>query len=735
MQVMTWPLARLGSRFGFVFEPARRRVLHSALGRFLDEPLDLAVGLVEPDGTERVLPFTQHGKVFYACEQFERINSVTYRGFCQSTGLRFELNVHAPFYPQDERICTVPAFYLELRVTSVPRIRLKRYDTPPEKVRLFVRLSRPRTRVAAAPGLIELDYEVPLTPRYEASCGSNDCFGAPCADLPRSARVHECITSLNEGAEPMTDPHGGVGLTLELPVTEEGSGIKWRLVWAAHTADAPLEVHGQPAKFLYTDHWPDVAAVMKWAVENRDANLALSRRFEKILEQAPFTRAQWHLLVMAFHSFLSNSWWCRRADGREFFSVWEGNVMFHNTLDVGYNMSLFYLALWPRLLGLCLRQWAAMGVEHATSGGLVLQHDMGRGVVVTEKQAYHHPMPVEENCNFMLMLQAYAHWTGDTSLLKEQPDVLRRLAEYLVWCDVDGDGFPDEGTANTLDDGSQAVQFSRKQTYLAIKRVCALEAAAELLKRVGQAELADRCAKSAAASVKKIETDTWLDDHYSVCVDKYHNVDTHPTGETVLLDHMEGWDDYSIYTANALLLPSMIAHPLPLDRTRLRRDLLSSYRETLHHYGCTHTSSDSTNVWISQNLWRDFTSRYLHTELVELDARYWDLLIFSNTGDNSFGYADTHIGNELCFNPRGVTAFGLFLAGPRIVIDRLDTEYYSVNPDRTMPHRWPLLPLADWEAGKIPICVVHASGRVTLEGEIEPVKVIQPTEADPNTIG
>ena len=69
MQLMTWPLARLGSRFSLLFEPQRRRIMHSALGRFLDQPLDLAVGLVEPDGTERVMPFTPHGQPLFACEQ------------------------------------------------------------------------------------------------------------------------------------------------------------------------------------------------------------------------------------------------------------------------------------------------------------------------------------------------------------------------------------------------------------------------------------------------------------------------------------------------------------------------------------------------------------------------------------------------------------------------------------------------------------------------------------------
>ena len=63
MQLMTWLLSRLGSRFALVFEPYRRRVLHAGLGRYHDLPLDLKVGFVEPDGTERVL---QHNTAFAA---------------------------------------------------------------------------------------------------------------------------------------------------------------------------------------------------------------------------------------------------------------------------------------------------------------------------------------------------------------------------------------------------------------------------------------------------------------------------------------------------------------------------------------------------------------------------------------------------------------------------------------------------------------------------------------------
>lgn len=740
MQLMTWPLSRLGSRFALLFEPGRQRVMHSALGRFFDEPLDLAVGIVDPDGTERLLPFTPNGQMLYAVEQSERMNSITFRGFSEASGLRFELNFHSPFYPQNERLCLLPAIYVELRVTWMERIRLRRYKRQQDKVRLFIRLNRPDTQIQTSPGAIDLQYDVRIDPRYDSACGCDHHGGATDAkpfdpDAP-IARATERILSINEGAEPMIDEQGRQGLTLDLPVSEIGSGIKWRLIWGAHTSDQVLNVHGHEAKLRYNHYWPNLDAVMLEAEAQRDESLALSRRFEKLLEQAPMNRARWHLLVLAFQSFLSNTFWCDLDDDTEFFTVWEGNFMYHNTLDVMYNMSQIYFALWPKLLGMSLDQWMNRTTEHTPSGGAFLHHDLGQGLYVSNEQAYDHPMPVEENSNYLLLLQAYAHWTGDQEILKRHADFVQSIAQYLIWTDRDNSGFPSEGTANTLDDGSPAIQVARKQTYLAIKRVCALEAAADILLHVDRNDLAELYRNTAAEAAPKIEAAAWLDDHYAVCVDRNPaELDTEITSDILAMDELAGWDDYSIYTTNALLLPAMTAQPIAFDRQHLQTDLVSAQRETLLNYGCGHTSSDSTHVWISQNLWRDFTSRYLNAELLDLETHYWDMIVSANTFGQSFGYIDCYVTNELAFNPRGATAFGVFLAGPRMVVDRLDDEFFAVNPNRHRPQRWPLLPLADWKAGKIPVCVVTPEGHVSIESEIEPVRILNLKPPEEGTIG
>ncbi len=772
MQMMTWMLGRLGSRFGLTFEPYERRVMHSALGRFLDQPLDLAVGLVEPDGSERVLPFTRDNdrpgvEQLANCEQFDRINSVTFRGYSEPSRVRLEFNVHSAFYPQNDRLCLMPAFYLEVRVTPVEAYR--RIPPPPSvasRVKVFLRLKRPDTAIRAEGDTLYLDYDIPLRPR--------DPWGHPVPDAAgedRTVRAAERLRSLNPDATP-TDT--GDGLTLDLPVTEAGSGVKWRLVWAAHVADPVLNVtqHGQPrlATLRYTDHWPDVAAVVDEAARTRDDRLALSRRFEKILEQAPLDASQRHLMNQAYQNYLGNTFWCTTRpastpapgsapapgnanapisptttapatatstphdaeppptpDTREWFSTWDGSCLFHSVLDVEYNCSVFYLALWPRLLRLLLDQWMDRLIDHPPSGGAFAPHDLGQGVNAA-RSAYAYEMPVEENANLLLLLDTYLHWTGDRRPARAHADAIDRLTRYLLWADRDASGFPSAGVANTIVDASPAMQYGRKQTYLAVKRAAALRAAAGILRHTDQPQEAAELEARVEADVRKIERAAWLGDHYAVAVDRsaVELIDPH-SGKPLPFDQLPGWDAYSIYTGNGLLLPEMIGHPPLLDRDRLARDVYAAARESRGRYGDGHSSFEPNNCRVSQALWRDMLARYLHLGGASSAQEYWDLQVMSNTHAQSMGYTDTYIQNRLLHYPRGVVTLAYFLATPRLQIDRLAPgsrgTYITVDPDRRTPSRWPLLPLADWQAGKIPVCVVDDTGHARIEAMTDPVVI------------
>lgn len=762
MQLMTWNLARLGSRFGLMFEPHRRQVWHSALGRFLDRPMDLMVGFVEPDGMDRVLPFSNRGKLLHNPEQFERINSVTFRGFSERYRLRFEFNVHSVFYPQNERLCLMPAFYLEMRISPSSQVRrIEPVGPVPQVVKMFIRLDRPGTKieasvpVASADGVcdwdalahgarIDLAYANTLTPRR------TDYVDEPLADVEGAVEVHERIVSLNPGVEPDAD---GRGLTLELPVTESGSGVKWRLVWGAFCGQPVLHFRdgdhrGSMGRLRYTEFWSDLDQVMHGAVRNRDDWLAHSRRFEKVVEQAPLRMAQRHLVNQSFQTYLSNTFWCvmgpesagpeAGADGeasrgaaeprgatgaagqprsrRQWFGVWEGSRFQHSTVNAEYCASLLHLSIWPGLLAMQLEQWASYERMHGPSRGSYLSHHVEAGVQV-RGQPRPVEMPVEDASGYLLLLQAYCHWTGDVSLLDLHGKLVERLAKYLIWSDTERCGFPAHGTENPFDDAGPVFQLASMQTYLAVKRLAGLQAAGDLLRRVGLGKEAAACDEVVERDAPKIESQAWLGDHYAVCVDP--NV----AGDIGLGLSISGWDAYSIHTGNGLLLPSMIGQGVILSPEQLRMDLANAFREAMGPYGCGHSSEEIESVWVSENLWRDHLVRYLGGSGRSGAERYWDLQVMSNTYQQSLGFCDTYINNDRSFSPRGVVSFGYFLALPRVVIDRLAPggARISVEPDRHISQRWPLLPLADWKAGKIPICVVDAAGNVTIEGKSDPV--------------
>jgi hypothetical protein len=129
-------------------------------------------------------------------------------------------------------------------------------------------------------------------------------------------------------------------------------------------------------------------------------------------------------------------------------------------------------------------------------------------------------------------------------------------------------------------------------------------------------------------------------------------------------------------------------------------DVVSATRRALIEYGCTHSSADTSNLWVSQNLWRDFVAAYLGVDQLDMAARYWAFQLYENTVGRGGAFIDTYGWNTLNFYPRGVTSIGLLAAAAGLSVDRVSRRV-ALNPVRA-PLRVPLLPLADWEAGAVP---------------------------------
>ncbi len=182
------------------------------------------------------------------------------------------------------------------------------------------------------------------------------------------------------------------------------------------------------------------------------------------------------------------------------------------------------------------------------------------------KQIYDHNMEVEENTNWVLM--AYAHWrrTGIETVFREHRDVLRGFLDYLMASDTTGNGIPDQGVANTIDDASPAVQYGRDQIYLAVKTLAALDVGSEMLETAGDADVAAYRAR--ADLIRQVIAEKgWCGDHFPVVLDRSAQGLIDPWSGQEMTGDVPGWDAAHIYTANGLALLDMVGRSVGSGRS------------------------------------------------------------------------------------------------------------------------------------------------------------------------
>lgn len=698
MNLFCTAVSRLGSRFTLVFDPYAKHVLHSALGRWIDLPLELTIGVQTEAGDVLALPFTREGTPFDAVEQELQMCGVRYTAHSVKYGIRATLEVTAPFYPHDVLLSTAPVFYFTLTVQSQPRLFWTTCQSPIQRGKMVVRLKRAGLNTSPANAMLAIDYTLSHVLANDGKLVSVGDFVA--GDTP--PHVQERIVPLTEGA---LIEHDGISLPFDL--AREGQATL-RFAWCTYVAEPVLNVFGKPSRFLYTRHFASVDEVVRFVKEHEQENLRKTALVESLLDPASLSKSQLDLIRFAFQNFLLNSWWTVADDGEEWFSVWEGSCYFHSTVDVEYNNGLVYFAFWLPLLEKLLDEWACFEMHDEV--GSYLAHDMGVRAQVGS-QAYPHPMQVEENANYLLLLHAFWRWTGNLEPARRHHALCKRLVDYFEHSDTTGNGFPNEGVANTIDDASAAVQYAREQVYLAVKTLCACHAAAQIAKALGDSEWQTQCETLVKRIQETLDAQAWLGDHYAVCLERTAEGLRDPWTGELLHGELSGWDAYSIYTANGLLYLLMSDHTPPVDLERIKQDIVSAYRHALTEYGCTHTSADKSNVWLSQNLWRDYISAYLGVGLPDNSSRYMAMEQLMNTAGLNKGFIDTYFTNNLCFYPRGITAIGYLFALCGLRVDRTQ-GVVRLRRSAPYPCRVPLLPLADWEKEQVPVVVYQ----LTAEG-------------------
>lgn len=693
-------LGRLGSRFTLNFRPREQRIYLSPMGRFYDVPLSLSLGIMM-DGKEYCLPFSEKGPQteFLPVSQELSLDGIRFHLKEPKLGIEFNCKVHAPFYPEDRIISGAPFFYIDLEIKSFLH---GRSSFSPLSGEWFLRVGGVEGCHTAGGEVV-----IPIVSQLVSDCWYNTHECPPEAKSAFTEGKFEGVVKISPAfPEDAWEEAGslmeqGICLRKCFHLDSQDTVLQESLIIAGYQPGTVFKVEGRECEFFYTSWFSDVDSVISYARRERETLLAKTKIFLDTIEGATLGKGLKNILAVGFQNYLSNTWWVREKEAeQDWFTVWEGWCAFHSTLDVEYNNSWFPLLYWPELLEKQLSMWYAKARPEG-----YFPHDLGILLEMND-QVYPHNMEVEESCNLLLLVYAFWKLRGYRGWLQQMP-VLQGAVRYLLSSDTTGNGYPNLGVANTIDDGGATTQYAKEQTYLGMKVFSALTAFAELAREYGddQPEISSLLQESALMRQrfqKTLEEQAWRGDHYAICLPQTaKGLRDVWTGREVKEDELKGWEAYSIYTANGLLYLLATGVNPALDWQRIKEDIVSACRQSLTPYGCTHSSFDVSNVWISQNMWRDMIAAYLGIDLIDLTQNYNRFLEMENVQGRGGCFVDTYGWNWLSYYPRGVTAFGYLPALAGLKVD-YEKKTAIVSPVR-FPCRIPLVLLADWKSGSVPV--------------------------------
>ena len=105
---------------------------------------------------------------------------------------------------------------------------------------------------------------------------------------------------------------------------------------------------------------------------------------------------------------------------------------------------------------------------------------------------------------------------------------------------------------------------------------------------------------------------------------------------------------------------------------------------------------------------------YLGVSFLHMVQRYWDLQVSGNVGEPGGCYVDSPGSRNLSCDPRGAALIGILQALIGLKLDRVERTLI-ISPI-SIPSSTPILPLAYWEAGRVPWAHVRGEGnQVTVD--------------------
>ncbi len=707
MQLMCDAVSVLGSRHGILMDPVNKECKLLRYSRFEDmSRFEIRAGIRYWD-KEFVLPLTSAGTQFFFVDQRTSPCTMAIMGIDPASCLKLKLQIVTPFRPRDPDFSTSPVLGLRLEISRLPGCF--RWMGCPEKdsineVEIFFEIRGEHFDVFQSG-----EDSVDVKSRFMCRFGKND--PRKTSDDMDGALVgcHDRLV-VKDG---QVHGHRFVKRVNLSDVSEDRMDIAWS-TWQAPALCIGSDLHS----FRYTRMFSDLDSVAEWARNNLEKIFDNAKKVDGIIGRNNCSASTNSLMAYTLHSWLMDTWWVDR-DGKDWFSVWEGNCYLHSTVDVEFTQAPFYLSVWPELLELELGEWPAFSksgealLGERGKGTLFLSHDIGVACSVTG-QHYTHEMEVEETANYILL--AYCHWrrTGRAAAIRANAEIIGKYLRFLKACDTTGNGVPDRGVANTIDDASPAVQYGKEQVYLAVKCIGAYTCGAEIMQFLGKTAESKRYLALAKKIRVLVEKKGWIKDHFATLLEKSGKGLINPwSGKPCEFKTVPGWDSPHIYTENTFACLDMVGCDLGFDRAKVVKDLQTATERCLREYGCVHSDFKNTNLarqpgsealagvspnpgWIAMNMLRDMAAFYRGLDFRGMTDRYWNWQVLTNTQEPKM-FFETFNGNNLCFYPRGVAIWGYFDALAGLVIDKVRKQDKTRKPIPQI--RVPRLLDANWKKG------------------------------------
>ena len=689
-------IAKFGSRLSMNFRPGTREIFLSPAGRFLDKPVPVNFGVLY-NGVKYGLGFFDNNRVwtfgndqteFQFIEQHEEFDRVKFRCRDFRIGVDCIFEFIAPFYPQDKLLCTLPVLFVKATVNRLIDRAVRADDE--KQISVYCDLM--------GSDFYELDgglYQSDRYYLYDDYIHYQDTEGLR-GFLDKNSFVKKgicgelyisCLNSSTVNGKTILS-EGMISQTQELETCFAVSG---------YVGGDTLQAGGRAYQFYYTEKFKNIFEVADYAKENYRQIIEKSKSFNIHLEQSSLPDDYLSFLGFSFRSYAGNTWWAiDEGQKKEWFSVWEGNCLFHSTVDVEYNLGVFYLMLWPQLLEMQLENWNSYKKQGYIS------HDIG-AVLNAEESAYPHDMEIEENCNFILLLYALCKTRGRKDIAAKYYKTAKELAEFNKSCDLTGNGLANTGVANTIDDSSDDVQFAEEQIYLGIKEYAAYYAMRQMSRDAADLETQILCEEECSKIKNTIEKSGWLGDHYRVNLissnGKINPASIYKSMGSISTEH--GSSAYSTYTANGFLYLFLGGEDVDWNLKRLKKDIVNAEKACDTSFGSTHSSVDKSHIWISQNIFRDLCAGYLGVDMSDNIQKYWAFEKYENQGGRGGCFIDTYGWNKLNYYPRGLASIGYLYSMAGLCIDEINKTIW-LTPCKA-PISIPLFHFADWLHNKVPV--------------------------------